>query len=80
MINHVYMQEAASAVSFLYAKIYFGMCGNDLLSHSYEQATDYYENYVNVYNWDENTEESEETGITTIDMLTREISLNFYHT
>ena len=56
------------------------MCGNDLLSHSYEQATDYYENYVNVYNWDETTEESEETGITTIDMLTREISLNFYHT
>jgi hypothetical protein len=63
-----------------YAKNYFGMCGNDLLSNSYAQATDYYENSVNVYNWDENTEESEETGITTIDMLTREISLNFYHT
>lgn len=67
------------AVNWPYAKYYIGMCGNDLCCSSYECATEYYEDLSNGYNWDEEREE-DEVGITTHDMLTRQISLSFYHT
>lgn len=71
------IKKDPSAANWPYAQKYFGMCGNDLLSSSYESATDYYENTVNVYNWDD---KEDDDNITTADMLTRQIDLNFYHT
>lgn len=74
------IKKTPSAKDWPYAKKYFGMCGNDLLSNSYKSATDYYDNYLDVYDFDSDTSENDDNNITTKDMLTREIDLNFYHT
>lgn len=74
------IKKDPTAIDWPYAQKWFGMCGNDLLCHSYKSATDYYENSVNVYNWDDDKEDDDSNNITTADMLTRQIDLNFYHT
>lgn len=66
------------AVNWPYAKHYIGMCGNDLCCSSYENATDYYDDMSR--SWDGRDYDSNENNITTNDMLTRQISLSFYHT
>ena len=66
------------AVNWPYAKHYIGMCGNDLCCSSYENATDYYDDMSR--SWDGHDYDNDENNITTNDMLTRQISLSFYHT
>lgn len=66
------------AVNWPYAKHYIGMCGNDLCCSSYENATDYYDDMSR--SCDGRDYDNEENNITTNDMLTRQISLSFYHT
>lgn len=72
------IEKNPEAVNWPYAKHYIGMCGNDLCCSSYEHATDYYNDMSQ--GWDGSEEESDEDNITTNDMLTRQISLSFYHT
>lgn len=75
------IKKNPGAKDWPYAKKYFGLCGNDLLSNSYKSATDYYDNYLDVYDFESDSEnENDDNTITTKDMLTREIDLNFYHT
>lgn len=68
------------AVNWPYAKHYIGMCGNDLCTSSYERATDYYTDMTHGYDCDDEEDENKSDNITTNDMLTRQISLSFYHT
>jgi hypothetical protein len=70
------------AANWPYAKYYIGICGNDLSSYSYASATHYFEDMTNGYNWDWDSEKNEDDQleITTHDILTKQISLSFYHT
>ena len=68
------------AANWPQCKHYIGMCGNDLLSHSYENATNYYEDYSNVRDWEDNSDTGRDKEITTHEILTRKVSLSFYHT
>ena len=72
------LKNNPDAANWPYAKHYIGMCGNDLCSSSYEIATNYYDDMA--HDWDGSYEESDEDKITTNDMLTRQMSLSFYHT
>ena len=54
------------------------MCGNDLCCSNYERATEYYDDMNN--GWEGMNSENESDNITTNDMLTRQMSLSFYHT
>lgn len=72
------LKNNPDAANWPYAKHYIGMRVNDLCSSSYESATKYYEDMAN--GWYENDNESKEDNITTNDMLTRQMSLSFYHT
>lgn len=58
-------------------KYNIGMCGNDLCGYTYNEATYHFENMSNGFDWDRD-EKNED--LTTIDMLTKQVTLSFYHT
>lgn len=65
------------AVNWPYTKYRIGVCGNDLSHYSYESATKYYESNVSFY---DSTDEDSEMEFNTVDVLTRKVTLGFYHT
>ena len=64
-------------------KHYIGVCGNDLCCGSYDHATSYYTDFTDGYErWEDNNNKVDESfeNITTVDVLTRQMALSFYHT
>lgn len=72
------------AKNWPYLKHYIGVCGNDLCCNSYDNATSYYTDFTNGYEcWEDNNNNKVDDSfenITTVDVLTRQINLSFYHT
>lgn len=80
---HRNIAQDPTAVDWPYAKKWFGVCSNDLLSGSYKEATRYYINARDLWDlsYKGNCEcvDDGSDDITTVDMLTRQIGLEFYH-
>lgn len=70
------IKKNSEAKNWPYIKYNIGLCGNDLCHDSYESATSYYTDFTYGYDsWDKETVKD----ITTIDLLTKQMSLSFYH-
>ena len=78
------IKENPDAANWPYTKYRIGMTGNDLCGSSYKDVTDYYEctSNLNRYWTSSGNEEGdfEEKELTTVEILTRKIGLDFYHT
>ena len=72
------------AKNWPYLKHYIGVCGNDLSCSSYKRATSYYTDFTDGYDrWEDNYNNKVDDSfenITTLDVLTRQMNLSFYHT
>ena len=73
------IKKNPDAANWPYAKNKMGVCGNDLSHNSYEDATHYFESNFSYWNDDENEESNNDFDFTTVDVLTRKVTLGFYH-
>lgn len=76
------IKKNPEAADWPHLKYNIGVCGNDLSSHSYEEATNYYDNSLTMYDWESRStpENDGNTELDTVAILTRQVALSFYHT
>lgn len=74
------IKENPEVAKYPHLKYNIGMCGNDLCGSSYESCLAHFSLEYIVTDWDYSGDSDGDMNIDTVDVLTHDIGLSFYHT